>query len=313
MALLELFSLRWRFQEIKNMELRHNINELNENSSHFIPDSMSIFAVVILSQITLAISGVIKSKTSFKLLVSFHDTLCRIDNQLERPAKGGKFKYVACVHLSLLVGLLLMDYSVWKFTLSEDGVFFSHALSRTMCATILVQYEDAVSSLRARFRCINFELQRELADYFREDCLELATKRKIKVMPARTLSRRRVGDLFQLFWLTCRGVQQVNEVYGNLIFALLVMTSLQLIIIPHYFLITMFNTTEPVTEEDKICAVADSLWLGFFCVQLFVLVIPPALASAEANRTVVIVCNYLNTNTEEYFLEEVWYSLWRNS
>ncbi|CAH0388537.1 unnamed protein product [Bemisia tabaci] len=138
---------------------------------------------------------------------------------------------------------------------------------------ILVQYGDLVSNIKDRFRCVNAELQFELANYFRQDILWTITRHEYDKLPARAFSRRRVCELFKLFWLTCRCVQLLNETYGGIILAMLLMSSVQLIAIPQYFIIPLFYTTETVTTFLKLSALCDALWMCVVACELIVLVV----------------------------------------
>ncbi|XP_018909780.2 uncharacterized protein [Bemisia tabaci] len=277
MSIGQIVSMYYRFQELHPNGKRSG----NPDSDHFIPDKMIIFAAFILSSMILALVGVVKTKTNFNRLLSLHKTLCHIDSLLQRPSKRGKFKYIAAFLIFLNATLLAMDYCVWKFTTVERVIFSLCLFSRLMCTTILVQYGDIVLSIRSRFCHINVALHQELANYFRQDIIWIISRRK-NLLPARTIARRRVGELFQLFWYTTRCVKLVNEAFGGLIFGMIVMTSFQLIGIPH-FLISMFDNTTKLSVEHKLCALCDFLWMCCFCFALSVLVIPPALASTEAS------------------------------
>ncbi|XP_072155135.1 uncharacterized protein [Bemisia tabaci] len=145
---------------------------------------MIIFAIVIFFSTILSIFGVVKTKTNFHRLLAVHRILCRVDNQLGRPEKGGLFKYVAAYLIGKTAFLLALDCWVWKFTITEWWVFASSFMSRLMCVTILVQYENIVCNIKSRFYSINEELQQELANFSNEEDLQVVFRRSNRILPA---------------------------------------------------------------------------------------------------------------------------------
>lgn len=144
---------------------------------------MFIFDFFIIFTIIIAIFGVVKFKSNFRKLLSLHEILIHVDHQLERPSKHGTFKYVAIFLIAINFFLMSADYLVFWRVYSEDWSFWSHYISRLMCMMILVQYGDLVSNIKDRFRCVNAELQFELANYFRQDILWTITRHEYDKLP----------------------------------------------------------------------------------------------------------------------------------